>query len=106
MPLRPPARRSDKHFTPFYSAAEESFAVKGQESWDNEGGRVSSLRGCIVNVPGAHLAYKVLLIRRGRPDTEHSFATMHEAEAFIRRNSRVSEQRSIPDDPDAAEWMS
>jgi hypothetical protein len=106
MALRPPECRPDKHFTPFYSAAEEAFAAKGHESWDNEAGHVSSLRGCIVNVPGADLAYKVLLMRRGRPDTEHRFATMHEAEAFIRRNSRVSEQRPMPDDPDAAEVVS
>lgn len=50
---------------------------------------MSSLRGCIIHTPGADLAYKVLLIRRGRPDSEHSFATMPEAEAFIRGRTPV-----------------
>jgi hypothetical protein len=103
MPRRRPTCIPDKHFTPFYSAAEEAFAAKGEESWGSEGGNVSSLHGCIVNVPGADLAYKVLLMGHGRPDTEHSFATMNEAEAFIRRNSRLSEHRRMRDDPDAAD---
>ncbi len=50
---------------------------------------MSSLRGCIIHTPGADLAYKVLLIHRGRPVSEHSFATMPEAEAFIRGRTPV-----------------
>lgn len=77
MPVRPPrAPKPPGHFTSLYSAAEE-------------GGSVSSLRGCIIHTPGADLAYKVLLIHRGRPDSEHSFATMPEAEAFIRGRTPV-----------------
>lgn len=77
MPVRPPrAPKPSGQFTPLYSAAEE-------------GGSVSSLRGCIIHTPGADLAYKVLLIHRGRPVSEHSFATMPEAEAFIRGRTPV-----------------
>ena len=48
---------------------------------------MSSLPGCIVHTPGTNLAYKVLLIYRGHTDTEHAFATMREAEAFLRSNT-------------------
>ena len=52
-----------------------------------ERGQMSSLPGCIVHTPGTNLAYKVLLIYRGQTDTEHAFATMREAEAFLRSNT-------------------
>lgn len=71
-----PSTQAARSIHPLYSAAEE-------------GGSVSSLHGCIIHTPGAHLAYKVLLIHRGRPDSEHSFATMPEAEAFIRGRTPV-----------------
>lgn len=90
MPVRPPRPpKPPGHFTRFHSTAEEASSSSAQESWGNEGGSVSSLRGCIIHTPGADLAYKVLLIHRGRPDSEHSFATMPEAEAFIRGRTPV-----------------
>lgn len=71
-----PSTQAARSIHPLYSAPEE-------------GGSVSSLRGCIIHTPGADLAYKVLLIHRGRPVSEHSFATMPEAEAFIRGRTPV-----------------
>lgn len=85
MSVRPPqAPKPHHHFTPFYSAADE--AASAQERTD-EGGSTALLRGCIVYTPTVDLAYKVLLIHRGRADSEHLFATMREAEAFIRRRT-------------------
>ena len=90
-PHTPKAR---KPFTPFQSVAEEAAAKMERESWDhdswdNEGGAPRAPRGCIVYTPGNDMSYKVLFMHRGRPDSEHPFATMREAEAFIRRNTPV-----------------
>ena len=58
-----------------------------QESWDNEGGHMSSTGGQTVRTPDADLPYKVVLTHHGRADSSRHFATMREAEAFIRRNT-------------------
>ncbi len=84
---RPP--RAHKHFTPFYSAAEEAAAKSEKESWDNEGGHMSSTSGRLVRTPDADLPYKVVLSHDDGAETVHAFATMREAEAFIRRNTPV-----------------
>jgi hypothetical protein len=84
---RPP--KPGKHFTPFYSIAELSMAKVEQESWDNEGGHMSSHCGRIVYTAGDHLPYKVVLSHGGRVETAHGFPSMREAEAFIRRNTPV-----------------
>ena len=42
--------------------------------------------GRVVRTLGSKLPYKVVLTHYKRPGSEHSFATMREAEAFIRRN--------------------
>ena len=76
-----------KHFTPFRTAAEEAMTRLEQERWDNEGGHMSSTAGHIVRTPDADLPYKVVLSHHGRPDSSSAFATMREAEAFIRRNT-------------------
>ena len=85
----PRTPKPHQHFTPFYSVAEEAMAKLEQESWDNEGGHTGSTRGRLVRTPGADLPYEVVLARGGRAETAHSFATMREAEAFIRRNTPV-----------------
>lgn len=87
--LPPTPRTLGKHFTPFRSAAEEDATNRGEESWDNEGGHMSSTEGRIVRTPGCDLPYKVILTHCGRAETERSFASMREAEAFIRRNTPV-----------------
>ena len=96
----PPAHKSAKHFTPFYSAAEEANLKVEEESWDNEGGHMSASCGRVVRTPGAELPYKVMLTRDGRAETTHSFATMREAESFIRRSTPVSPARSTLRDHD------
>lgn len=85
----PPTPKPGKHFTPFYSVAEEIMARMEQECWDNEGGHMSSTCGRVVRTPGADLPYKVVLTHDGRAETAHDFVTMREAEDFIRRNTPV-----------------
>jgi hypothetical protein len=53
----------------------------------NEGGHMSSTAGRIVHAAGAKLPYVVILAHHGTEATEHAFATMREAEAFIKRNT-------------------
>jgi hypothetical protein len=95
----PPSTRG-KHFTTFRSAAEEAALKTGEESWDNEGGHMSSSAGRIVRTPGAVFPYKVVMSHHGRADTARAFSTMREAEAFIRRNTPVpAPRRSLYDRP-------
>lgn len=77
-------------FTPFRSAAEEAAMKRGEQSWDNEGGHMSSTAGQITHVAGAELPYVVVLSHHGREATQHAFATMRAAEAFIKRNTPVT----------------
>ena len=91
-----PGDAKDKSFTVFHSAAEEADTkrendtMKRQEqSWDNEGGHMSSTAGRITRVSGADLPYVVVLAHQDSEATEHAFATMREAEAFIKRNTPV-----------------
>jgi hypothetical protein len=84
----PTAPRPGQHFTPFFSAAEETLAACAQqESWENEGGHMSSLRGRVVRTPNARFPYKVVLTHHGRADSARAFDSIREAEAFIRRNT-------------------
>jgi hypothetical protein len=84
----------DKSFTVFRSAAEEadtkreSDALKREEqSWDNEGGHMSSTAGRVTRDSGDGLPYVVVLSHHESEATEHSFATMREAEDFIKGNT-------------------
>jgi hypothetical protein len=86
----------DKGFAVFHSAAEEADnklendALKRQEqSWDNEGGHISSTAGRVTRVPTADLPYVVTLAHHDSKATKHGFATMRQAEAFIKRNTPV-----------------
>ena len=58
-----------------------------QENWDNEGGHMNSTAGRVVRTPRGVMPYKVVLTHDVGPATEYAFATMQEAEAFIRRNT-------------------
>lgn len=91
-----------KSFTIFSSAAEE-VALKAtcapvadgqseEENWDNEGGHMSSTSGGVKHVPASTLPFVATLSHHQRDATRHSFATMREAEAFIRRNTPVPER--------------
>ena len=90
-----------KHFTPFYSAAEEAAARLEQQGWDNEGGQVTFTRARLVRTPDADERYKVVLTHDGSAETAHAFATMRDAEAFIRRNTPVPAALSTLYDRDA-----
>ncbi|MFL6729105.1 MAG: hypothetical protein ACJ8E3_09885 [Sphingomicrobium sp.] len=54
---------------------------------------MSSTAGRIVRTPDSRLPYKVVLSHHGCIDSERGFATMREAEAFIRRNTPVPAAR-------------
>jgi hypothetical protein len=69
----------------------------------DEGGHMSSRFGRIVRTSDAHLPYKAILTHDQCAETECSFATMHEAEAFIRRNTPRPKSRSTFWDRDAPE---
>ena len=78
-----------KVFSIFRSAAEEAEMKSDQENWDNEGGHMSSTAGRIGLLPGAKRPYVVTLVHQTSDATEHAFATMREAEAFVKRNTPV-----------------
>ena len=61
----------------------------GEQSWANEGGHMSSTAGRVTRVSGAELPYVAILSHHESEATEHAFATMREAEAFIKRNTPV-----------------
>jgi hypothetical protein len=70
-------------FTAFRSAAEEAETKRAHD----EGRPLTSIAGRVMQVAGADLPYVVTLTHPGSEATEHSFATIREAEAFIKRNS-------------------
>jgi hypothetical protein len=87
---------NDRSVTESHSAEEKAdnrrendAKEREEQSWDNEGGHMSSTAGCVTRVSGADLPYVVVLSHHQSETTEHSFATMREAEAFIRRNTPV-----------------
>jgi len=84
-----PKASNHKQFTIFRSAAEEAATKAEHDNWDNEGGHLSSMAGRILQTPDSAVPYKVVLTQDGGKTTEHAFATMREAEAFIRRNTPV-----------------
>lgn len=79
-------RPATKSFTAFSSAAEEA-QVKVERQERDDAGHRSSAAGLIAFFPSANLPYVVTLTHdRGEP-TAHGFATMREAEAFIRHKT-------------------
>jgi hypothetical protein len=60
-----------------------------EQNWENEGGHMSSTAGRVMHVAEAELPYVVVLTHHESEATEHGFATMREAEAFIKRNTPV-----------------
>jgi hypothetical protein len=76
-------------FTVFSSAAEEA-AMKGEkQNPGKEGRHMSSITGRVRHVAGVELPYVVVLNHYLCEATEHPFASMREAEAFINRNTPV-----------------
>jgi len=74
------------------------------EARENEGGHMSSRFGRVVRDPAGSKPYKVILSHDQGAESERAFATMREAEAFVRRNTpRPRAQttfwdRAAPDD--------
>jgi hypothetical protein len=79
----------DTTFTVFRTAAEEAQLRQDEHAWDNEGGHMSSTGGRVTRKRGAKLPYVVTLTHHLSDATEHSFVSMREAEAFIKRNTPV-----------------
>ena len=67
----------------------------------DEGGHRSSGFGRIERTSDADLPYEAILTHDQCAETESSFATMREAEAFIRRNALPPQARSTFWDRDA-----
>jgi hypothetical protein len=89
-----------KHFTPFFSAAEEA-AAAAVDAWSNEGGHMHANRGHIVQTRSADQPYKVVFDHEDGPATEQACATIREGEAIIRRNTPVPPPRRTFRDQEA-----
>ena len=100
-----PHRRSSKgkSFSVFRSAGEEACMKREEQSWENEGGHMSSIAGRVALTNEGELPFKVILTHDGGETTEHAFATMRECEAFIRRNTPPPAARSTLYDRKAGE---
>jgi len=79
----------DSSFTVFRSAAEEAEMKRDEPKSGDEGGHMSSMAGRVMCMPGAKQPYVVTLTHHLSDVTKHSFVTMREAEAFIKRNTPV-----------------
>jgi hypothetical protein len=77
----PPPRR--------HAPSEKAEMNRDEQQWDNEGGHMSSTSGRVKHVRGADLPYLVVLAHPDGEASERAFATMREAEAFIKRNTPV-----------------
>ncbi|WP_458390350.1 hypothetical protein [Sphingomonas sp. F9_3S_D5_B_2] len=67
---------------------------------------MSSRFGRIVRDATVHPAYKVILSHDDGDESERAFATMREAEAFVRRNTPRPQVRNSSRDRDAPEAQS
>ena len=85
-----------KDATAFRPAAKDPEMKPGQQSWANEGGHMSSMAGRVMHVADAELPFVAVLTHDGSEATEHGFATMREAEAFIKRNTPVPHRTLSP----------
>ena len=79
----------DSSFTVFRSAAEEAQTKRDERIREDHGGHMSSTSGRVTHMPGAKLPYVVTLTHHRSEATEHAFATMREAEAFIKSSTPV-----------------
>jgi hypothetical protein len=61
---------------------------------EHEGGHMSSRFGRIVRGPAGPKPYKVILSHDQGAESERGFATMRDAEAFVRRNTPRPKARS------------
>lgn len=93
--MQDPGKSKGKSFSAFRSAAEEvgkrvtDEAESEKPARGKEGGHMSSTAGRVTHAHGSELPYLAILNHHDRDPTEHGFATMREAEAFIKRNTPV-----------------
>ena len=82
-------------FSIFRSAGEEAEMRKCNEPQrEDEGGHMSCARGRIVSSPGSEMPFKAVMTRDDGTTFDVTFASMGEAEAFIRRNTPSPAHRS------------
>ena len=98
-------RPTRSNFTVFRSASEQAEIKADQENWENEGGHMSFTAGRVIRTPGCDMPYKAVLAHDVDKPTERAFATMQEAEAFIRRNTPRSAARCTLSDRAANESL-
>jgi|tagenome__1003787_1003787.scaffolds.fasta_scaffold20978564_6 hypothetical protein len=96
-----PRSKPFAHFTPLRWTAAEASVRDDEDRWNNEGGHITSSSGCVVSTPDSDLPYKAILTRLRGQHSEHPFATIREAEAFIRRNTPAPAARPTLYDRDA-----
>lgn len=89
-----PKRPKRKGFSLFRSAREEADLKVEEANRDAEGGHMSCTTGRIVSVPGSDKPFKAIMSQESGETSEHMFATMQEAEAFLRRNTPRPQPRS------------
>jgi hypothetical protein len=77
--------------------------MNSSDDHPDEGGHMSSRFGRILRTTTPGLPYKAILTHDECAETERSFATMREAEDFIRRNTPLPRPRSTFWDRDAPE---
>lgn len=89
------SKKSERRgFSIFRSAAEEAAMKSDEQGRENEGGHMSCTSGRVVSVPNTDKPFKVIMSREDGETSEHVFATMREAEAFVRRNTPRPPERS------------
>ena len=100
-----PPSSKHKSFSVFRSAAEEAEMKKDEQCQDIEGGHMSCTSGRIISVRGrgGEQAFQVIMSREGGETSEHAFATMRDAEAFVRRNTPRPPDRSTTYDRESGE---
>jgi len=75
--------------------------MNSSDAYPDEGGHMSSRFGRIIRTSDARLPYKAVLTHDQCAETECAFATMREAEDYIRRNTPRPKPRSTFWDRDA-----
>jgi hypothetical protein len=84
--------RKLKHFTPFFSAAEEA-AAAAADAWPGEGCHTFAKSGYIIQNRGGARPYNVIFEHEDGPSTEHACDTIRGGELMIRRNTPVPAPR-------------
>lgn len=93
--------KKGRGFSIFRSAEEEAeMRVCNEPQRTNEGGHMSCMGGRIVSTPGAGVPFMAVMTREDGSTFEVAFATMGEAEAFVRRNTPSPAARSTTYDHD------